>query len=317
MFYSIDTLAEHLSHENVLLPCVDACYLLKMWNSKREPEYEILKRLSPRCILQTNMAGRKGVPPKHGVQHTHQDISHANISVCKDAQKRGFETIAIVEDDVEFAFDAPELRVHLQRVNDFITTNRFMMYSLGSFGAKMPFALYHRQFIGESAFAQCVILSKAAIALYAQLNVSLLTLPHDALIMSELPNRYTYYIPLTRQIFPRTENSDFWRRGQRKWWIQSLQLDQYSEPGWTIMNTFSDVSSMVVALVVTVLGLCTVLGANRSSKGQYITPTAITSASMAATIAATSFTLPWGGALATPIDSKSISCTTLLDYCKR
>ena len=213
-----------------VLSSVDATFVLTMVSTDRVPDMARITRLTPRTFIQYNRGFRSCA--KMNVTHSGQDIIHAYQNVANHVlRKTDFAKVLILEDDAIIDDDVFQ---HLPHVDEFVRTNEFELYSLGSLGVMIPHGgRMHRRIVGPMGSAVGVIYDRSALT---QIHNAPSGLDHiDEHILSKCSRKYTYYIPLITQTFPDTENSKVWGSGLNFGHLRFLGLRTSPQPGWDIL----------------------------------------------------------------------------------
>ena len=203
-----------------LLKTVDSAFILTMHDSQRTKSAggKDLLTLCGQTYLQINHGWKRCTKPDH-VASTATDLIDAYRHLFTTVEHLD-QPILILEDD---AVIFRREREHYEKVDEFVRSKQFDVYSLGSVGALHPFQLaLHRRYIGFSGFSQAIIWSAEGRRNMLRMMDSLdarRTIHMDMHLISKLNLRYTYHKPLVVQLFPDTENQRAWcYRCKNEWW---------------------------------------------------------------------------------------------------
>ena len=253
--YSISQIAESNAP---LLPSVTAAVILTM-NTATErhaslsADDNVIKNLCPSLFMQCNLGFKKC--HKQGVSNTSHDLIHAYLNVFREM--RHHKNLLIIEDDAQF--DITDLATHLKRVDEFIESNDFSIYTLGSLALLMiPIGWnHHRRIVGRWASTQAVIWShRIRDEILQTMHLERIprgTIKHMDNILGSNDDVYTYYKPIATQLFPATENQENWcfnctrmnephRKKQENIYrhltralFSLFGMDKHSRPGWDLV----------------------------------------------------------------------------------
>lgn len=192
-----------------LLPRVEHAIILAMDGSERlerlrRPDCP-LHRLCRHTIIQVNLGYRRCAKPNY-VTNSAFDLTHAYGQVA--ARTRGWGNVLILEDDAEFMPGADD--ADFAHVDEFVWSQPFGVYTLGSIGAVIPlWGTRHRRFVHSIGCTQAVIWSEGARATLLARDCS--AIQHiDVKFISKLPRCYTLDRPLVVQLFPTSVNQTNW-----------------------------------------------------------------------------------------------------------
>jgi hypothetical protein len=260
----------HEVGEAPMLPSVPRAYILTMHEAETFPW---LHGVARRTYVQRNRGFR--VCPKtrsdgRRVDATNQDIVHAYRAVF-ERERDTTDPVLVFEDDARLTSTA---RQDLAIVDRFVATQRFSVYSLGSFGLMVPHReMGHWRLAGSVfGFAQAVIYSPPCVrAILGAKDVG--PREHiDAKLIGPMSGKFTYHRPIAYQVLnikKKSENSSTWcvqcngsafdsAMREAAWvFFGALGLDK--ERGWHKMYGFCKLvvplGILVAALVVGLLGL--------------------------------------------------------------
>ena len=220
------------SEKGFLDSIIDCCYIMILENSPREKSvYKQLSDYIPskKIIIQYNK-GYKKCQKNLIKQSTNYDILDCYVNIFKDANKRNFDKILILEDDFIFSKKIK----HKTIIKDI--ENLFNNYEVNIFNLGSPLTIYNPFFIHNLRYncnkllyswaAHSVIYSKKfrnkLIKHYKNNNVNYqIDLHFNPFFIN---NMYTYKIPLAFQTFPVTENT-------KEWKLCSINIYKLLKPG--------------------------------------------------------------------------------------
>lgn len=253
---------EYVAGRNPLFKHIDATYVIHLENNGRlENVRKELNKYYPSentCILYNK--GFRNCEKKLPKFETQYDLIDANLFIFRDAKKKNYKNILILEDDFFFH---KEVRNHTGCIDKYIIKKKVdgdLMYLLGclpvlSFPRDMQMIHYTVPVAGGT---HAVIYSKKyreQLLLVKQEKI----LDWDSFQLSFRPfNRVMYHMPLCYQLFPKTENSNNWGNQNAilkltcSYMFQVLQimrLDVQVDPGYPICYFFS--KSIIWTLFIT------------------------------------------------------------------
>ena len=215
---------------------VSATYIIHLTNNGRERDIETqLSQLHPSHLVHiVHNAGYKKCAKALEVQSPPYDLTDAFMTVFRDAQRRGYGDILILEDD--FQFDVGEMHTHAPNINRFMHShpNELYVYRLGVMPiVVVPTLTDTNTYRGYSVGTHCVIYSRAHIqyCITHSPKIDDWDLYHNT---NSVSANYIYYKPLCYQLFPVTENQNSWGKHGTvqfigayliKWIIRICKLD--------------------------------------------------------------------------------------------
>ena len=195
-----------------MLLSVPRAYILTMHETETFPW---LHGVARRTYVQRNR-GFRACPKTRSngrrVDATNQDIVHAYRAVF-ERERDTTDPVLVFEDDARLASTAKE---DLEIVDLFVSTQRFSVYSLGSFGLMVPHdrqSGHWRLAGGVFGFAQAVIYSPLCVrAILGATDVG--PREHiDGQIIGPMSGKFTYHRPIAYQVIDiknKSENSATW-----------------------------------------------------------------------------------------------------------
>jgi hypothetical protein len=186
------------------------------------------------------------------------DLVDAFLEVFKHADIKNYNNILILEDDFIFSKKMKEIN-HQNNVNNIISklNNKNFLYYLGCLpGLMIPYDFYNYK-IYRSAGTHAVIYSK---------KNRIETLKIDQPTIKDWDHfngkgfRLTYYTPLCYQLFPHTDNSDYWgsqddsishKNGIKlfKYTLKLYGLDKKVEPGTSLYYYIAKFSFYIIFII--------------------------------------------------------------------
>lgn len=225
---------------------IDMVYILTMEDSTRRENYmaQIEKYNIHRNIIIQHNKGFKNCIKALAKQNTVCDLNDAYYHVFLDALKSNYKNIIVFEDD--FFFDDTINQYIVDDIGQFITTNPYHVYNLGStIHLSVPnlSGLSHlRSFF--YLVSHSVIYNRDYIYYYIKNYEKGFTKSNDVLWLNLPIIKYIYYKPLCFQLFERTENSKNWICSEQLFKIINfVKLDKIHAPAYNIMNIISFIIS--------------------------------------------------------------------------
>jgi hypothetical protein len=160
------------------------------------------------------------------------DLVDAYLYIFKDAQKKDYKHILILEDDFIFNKKIKEKRVQ-QNIMNFINNKNYDIYALGTLPIIQK-AYDNNTSLCTGLGAHAIIYSRNFINKTLQKNKRNIKDWEEHI--GGIERRYIYNEPLCYQLFPKTENQELWT-GFSKIAInllRLLKLDIQIEPGYSI-----------------------------------------------------------------------------------
>ena len=234
---------------------VCATYVVHLANNGRiDSVMRELKATPPSSIV--HIIFNQGPKEKDLPEETpEQDIIHAYKHVFKDAVKRGYDRILVLEDDFFFRTDLATADV--ASVNRFLEAprNRRWTYQLGCIPCLMV-PCGNKSYVTASFATHACVYSKPFQEYALRYTGSIRDWDLFCFLHSV---RYTYTNPLCYQLFTETDNYNNWSNvlglvGLIKWTLKKLQLDKQAEPGYTICYFLAKAAFFVGCSVLVALG---------------------------------------------------------------
>jgi len=250
---------EEFKGDSPLFAQVDATYVIHLENNGRlENVKKGLKEFFPSqntCILFNR--GFKNCAKFLPANETRYDLIDANLTIFRDAQRKNYKNILVLEDDFIFH---PDIRNHTSKIEEFISKKKDQefLYLVGCLpGITIPTELFkfdhYRVPVGGALHS--VIYSqpyREQLLLVDQYAIE----DWDIFQMHfRIWNRYMYHMPLCYQLFPVTENSKTWGGHIPTMSIlfkavfqllQWMNLNKEVEPGFSILYALSKIFPLFV-----------------------------------------------------------------------
>ena len=230
--------------DDPILKNVDLAIVLTMENSSRKFDDTVLLNLAPLTYVQINKGFKKCNKP--GVTNSTEDVKHAFKNVCKNTTS--YNNVIIFEDDAIFnyKYSIDEFK----NIDDFISKEKFDIYSLGSVSFDIPTLSNHKLMITPVGACHAVIYSKSARSNLIYIN----GYNFDNDIISSLQHKYKYKYPLICQTFPNTPAKSEWANTSKNF-LLSRYMDftgaEYNiEPFWSSIYVICDWCIYCVILII-------------------------------------------------------------------
>lgn len=234
----------------------DCTYIIHLeGNGRYKRILEQLHKYQPtKKIYILHNKGYKKCKKKEFITKPPYDLIDAFLYIFKDANKKNYNNILILEDD--FIFDKKiNDKNNTDKINKFINkyNDKEIMYSLGV----LPLLMISKEKIHYK-----VILSAGCHSIVYNKNIrnKILKIKQEDIKDWDLHkifryNLYTYNEPLCYQIFPETENQKCWG-GNRiislpgVLFLKLLKLDIKTNPGYQIMYFISKVILLIILIII-------------------------------------------------------------------
>jgi hypothetical protein len=232
---------------------VDATYVIYLeGNGRLDSIHSQLNWLHPtrRVFLLVNK-GYKKCAKNETIQSPPQDLVDAFLHVFQHAQENQFGNILILEDDFEWNPELLQDSSHSKNIQDFLKKKqgeRFV-YRLGCIPYVMfPYDFQHWFALLSGGTHACIYSdsyrqSVLSVNSHTITDWDIFTNQHGFL------SSYAYYRPTCYQLFPHTENSNFWGIENPVYFFFSenilkplkrfVSLDTSFEPGYSFFYVFS------------------------------------------------------------------------------
>jgi len=229
---------------------IDATYIIHLEGNGRLPNIKNqLSQFQPsKTVYIVYNKGFKNCKKDMYLQTAPVDLVHSSLTIFKDAKKRGYQNILILEDDFFFSEEIKKIEVR-QDIKHFVlqkTEKREeFMYYLGCVPFLQSPSLFHNH---SRVFLSCgthsAIYSKELREkiMYENLNIN-----DWDLYNNYYTKRYMYYKAICYQLFPDTENSKEWGKNYFytgsliSFVFKSVHLDKKVEPGYHYFYIFSKI----------------------------------------------------------------------------
>ena len=241
---------------------VDATYILHLeGNGRIQSINDQLKKYQPtKTIYILFNKGFKKCKKNLHKEEPPVDLVDAFFQVFKDAKKKNYRNILILEDDFVFNDKMFDKNI-IADINNFINEkdNQDFMYMLGTIPhIQMPYKNNHYKLL-LSTGTHATIYSKNFTDNILKTNPFINQNIYDWDIYTNLnSNRYLYSVPLCYQLVTDTENSKYWvnilnTAELLKLYMRFLKLDVQYEPGFSYCYLISKMSFYVLLLIVIII----------------------------------------------------------------
>ena len=191
--------------------CIDATYIIHLENNGRLTSIlKQLKTFHPSKIVNIVFnKGYKNCKKDLKKQTPPYDLIHAFLEVFKDANKKKYNNILILEDDFIFNKKIKNKKI-IEDISSFINEkkNEEFMYMLGALPfAQIPYEKKHFKLLSSIGTHACIYSKK----LIDNVLNNKYKMTHDWDNFTNINfKRYIYDEPLCYQLFPETDNSKHW-----------------------------------------------------------------------------------------------------------
>jgi hypothetical protein len=226
------------SNSNVLLD-IDATYVIHLVNNGRLDSVKAqLNEFKPsKEVFILHNKGYKKCKKDTYINKAPLDLVDAYLYIFKDAQKKDYKHILILEDDFIFNNKIKDKKVR-QHIMNFISNKNYDIYALGTLPIIQK-AYDNNTSLCTALGAHAIIYSREYINKTLQIDKR--SIKDWEQYIGGIDRRYMYNEPLCYQLFPKTENQELWT-GFSKIAINLLnllKLDVQVEPGYSIAYTAS------------------------------------------------------------------------------
>ena len=258
MSYNCYKFKKYNYNNPIFYDTIDATYVINLENNGRLNN--IIKQLSTyhptKIIYICFNKGYKKCKKQKFITNPPLDLVDCNINIFKHAKSLNYNNILVLEDDFIFNKEIKN-KTNINNINDFINTNHNFCYLLGCLPMFMiPYNFNTYQYL-ISGGMHAVIYSKKYRNNILNLNQKDI---HDWDLYSWkfIKNRYCYYKPLCYQLFPHTENSDYWGMNTIFKYVMKyilvltrhlfkiFQLDKKPEPGFSYFYFFGKILPLII-----------------------------------------------------------------------
>jgi hypothetical protein len=246
---------------------LDATYIINLKDNGRfESIMQNLRQYQPSKIVYIVFnEGFKKCKKSDFIKLSSEDLVDSNLQILKHADKMNYNNILVLEDDYFFS-DKIKDENHKHNVMQFINENQNkpFMYLLGCMPLLMvPYNSTHYRPI-FSGGTHAVIYNTPMREII--INTKQQTILDWDDVNDEIwySYKYTYYIPVCYQLFPKTENSEMWGQARGVFFnniaqliinylFPLLKLDKQAEPGYTIVYILSKLIFWIVIFLIVYL----------------------------------------------------------------
>jgi len=242
---------EKLEFGNALLD-IDATYVIHLENNGRLDSVKAqLNKFQPtKNVFILHNKGYKNCKKDTYINKPALDLVDAFLYIFRDAQKKDYKHILILEDDFIFNNKIKDKKVR-QHIMNFISNKKYDVYALG--------ILPCIQYVHDNNTNICLRCGGTHAIIYSR-NCIDKVLQDDKRSIEDWDiyigikfKKYMYNEPLCYQLFPETENQKHWVDNigtkTQKYIIKLLKIDTYVEPGYSICYFISRL----------IYGLCIIL----------------------------------------------------------
>jgi hypothetical protein len=233
---------EFSNSDSVLLN-IDATYIVHLTNNGRLDSVRAqLNEFRPtKEVFILHNKGYKKCKKEEYIDKPPLDLVDAYLYIFKDAQKKDYKHVLILEDDFIFNNKIKDKKVQ-QNVMNFINNKKYDVYALGI----LPFLQKaHDNTSGISLLgsgAHAIIYSRKCINKTLQKDKR--SIKDWDFYLGTTFTKYMYNEPLCYQLCPETENQNYWPnilgiKYITLYIMKILKLDTQVEPGYSIAYTAS------------------------------------------------------------------------------
>lgn len=253
---------KHININSLFEGYIDAVYVIHLeGNGRIESVRNQLQeyKLTRDVYIVYNKGYKKCNKPKNIISSS-KDLIDVNKMIYRDALKKEYKTIMILEDDFIIHPDILSIH-HVDNIKQFMNKkkNTKYIYYLGV----LPYFSYPYDVNNYKCLAcyttHSVIYSDLMLQDILSREDVLDTYDHiDVFLVKEYMNKdliYHYYKPLIKQLFPQTENRKEWEnispvfKFLTEWYIYLTNFEQRPEPGTSIFYLFSNFVCCVIILL--------------------------------------------------------------------
>lgn len=243
--------------EGFLDSSVDATYILHLeGNGRLESIRKQLEEFQPtKTVYIIFNKGYKKCKKVLSKQEPPIDLIDAFLQAFKHAKDKNYKNILILEDDFIFSKKIKNKDVYTD-VNNFINKQKGknFMYMLGALPhLQMPYENKHYKLFSSSGTHACIYSKELIDHLLSNVDFSNII---DWDVFTNLNiRRYIYIESLCYQLFPQTENNNYWFHGYGtvhilKKYLIILKVDKFVEPGYTIAYFISKLWIYILIFII-------------------------------------------------------------------
>lgn len=227
---------EFSNRDSILLD-IDATYVIHLENNGRlDSVRKQLNEFQPtKDVFILHNKGYKQCDKDAIINKPALDLVDAILYIFKDAQKKDYKHILILEDDFIFNDKIKDKKVR-QNIMNFISKKKYDIYALGRIPALQKAYNNNVSISLYGGATHAMIYSRDCIDKTLQYDKRNITDWDD--FTGKIFRIYMYNEPLCYQLFPETENQKYWGKnivGTIKLeLIKLLKLDVQVEPGYSI-----------------------------------------------------------------------------------
>lgn len=248
------------SNHNAMNDCIDATYVIHLENNGRMEN--IQKQLdfyapTDTIFIVVNKGFRKceKTLPKQQPPH---DLVDMYLQIFKHAEENDIQgNILILEDD--FIWSTEIKRLNISSISNFLNAykEKEIAYHLGVIPFMHIPVNFYNNYLLLGGGSHSVIYTKPVRQRILKTDASVI---HDwDIFLNSYITRYYYYMPLCYQLFPETDNQQYWGIHNPIYHLFSypmislyrfLELDRKAEPGFSIFYYLSVIPLYMIILLV-------------------------------------------------------------------
>jgi predicted nucleic acid-binding protein len=230
---------EKINFNNNVLLDIDATYVIHLENNGRLDSVKAqLNEFRPtREVFILHNKGYKKCKKEEYINKAPLDLVDAYLYIFKDAQEKDYKHVLILEDDFIFN-DKIKNKTVQQNIMNFINNRNYDIYALGilPFLQKAYNSNVSISLLGSGTHA--IIYSRECINKTLQKDKK--SIQDWDFYIGTTFRKYMYNEPLCYQLFPETENQDYWPnilgiKYITLYIMKLLKLDVQVEPGYSTM----------------------------------------------------------------------------------
>ena len=236
--YHFERIEFDISIGNDILLDIDATYVIHLENNGRlnSVKAQLNEFRVTKNVFILHNKGYKKCKKEEYINKAPLDLVDAYLYIFKDAQKKNYNHVLILEDDFIFNNKIKDIKVR-QNIMNFIRNGNYDVYALGI----LPYL--QKAYDNNTSIS---LLGSGTHAMIYSRDCINKTLQKDKKSISDWDfylgttfRKYMYNEPLCYQLFPETENQDYWPnilgiKYITLYIMKILKLDKQVEPGYSI-----------------------------------------------------------------------------------